>query len=215
MRTRLGLTLVIAAALAIGCGEQRVEEESADADVVAAESATTFDVAHSDMTFEETEAFQDFSLYSLGESFEGLALTSITHRDDPVEPNEPVRANYVGYIYGDCSIAQGDEACAPPLEVQVWPACIRNQSTYKLTPTPGSQLPHTDVVVRGAPGAVYEEGHRLELYTGAETVVIFGDDQAQLFRAADSLASVNGGGIGPGDPLPAPAARAMTGELTC
>jgi hypothetical protein len=62
--------------------------------------------------------------------------------DDPIEPNEPVRANYVGYIYGDCSIASGDEACAPPLEVQVWPACIRNHSTYQLTPTPGSQLPH-------------------------------------------------------------------------
>jgi hypothetical protein len=53
------------------------------------------------------------------------------------------------------------------------------------------------------------------VYTGAETVVIFGDDEAQLFRAADNLASVNGGGIGPGDPLPAPVARAMAGELTC
>jgi hypothetical protein len=69
--------------------------------------------------------------------------------------------------------------------------------------------------VRSAPGAVYEEGHRLEVYTGAETVVIFGDDEAQFFRAADNLARVNGGGIGPGDPLPAPVARAMAGELTC
>jgi hypothetical protein len=215
MRTRLGLTLVFVAALAIGCGEQGVEEQSADVDAAAEDAASTFDLAHSDMTFEETTSFQDFSLYSLGQSFEGLALTSITQRDDPIEPNEPVRANYVGYIYGDCSIASGDEACAPPLEVQVWPACIRNHSTYQLTPTPGSQLPHTDVVVRGAPGAVYEEGHRLEVYTGAETVVIFGDNEAQLFRAADSLASVNAGGIEPGEPLPAPAATAMAGELTC
>jgi hypothetical protein len=215
MRLGIGLSLALAlVTLAIACGEQSAEGQSAEEQ--SAEGATsTFDFTHSDMTLEETASFQDFSLYYLGESFEGLALTSITQRDDPAEPNEPVRANYVGYIYGDCTIASGDEACAPPLEVQVWPACTRNYSTYQLTPTPGSQLPHTDIVVRGAPGAVFEEGHRLEVYTGAETVVIFGDDEAQLFRAADSLASVNGGGIGPGDPLPAPVAKAMAGTLSC
>jgi hypothetical protein len=214
MPTRLGLALVLTlAALTIGCGAQGAEEQGAENESAAA--AAAFDLVHSDMTYAQTASFSDFSLYSLGQSFEGLALTSITYRDDPIAANEPSRANYVGYIYGDCTIAAGDEACAPPLEVQVWPACVRNASSYQLTPTPGSELPHTDVVVRGAPGAVYEDGYRLEVYTGDETVVIFGSNQAQLFRAADSLASVNGGGIAPGAKLPAPVAHAMAGELTC
>ncbi|MGH2988741.1 MAG: hypothetical protein ACRDMY_13605 [Gaiellaceae bacterium] len=209
MRLRLGLGLALAAAFALSFGIYARGGEGAE------EAQQAFDAAHSDMTYEDTASFQAFALYAMGESFEGLGLTSITRRDDPSSAFEPVRADYVGFIYGDCAIAEGEEACAPPLEVQVWPACIRNLSTYQLTPTPGSELPHEDVVVRGAPGAVFEDGYRLELYTGEETVVIFGDEEAQLFRAAEELASVNGGGIGPGDPLPVPAAQALEGGLAC
>lgn len=40
------------------------------------------------------------------------------------------RANFASLIYGDCE-ASSDAGCAPPLEIQTWPACERNAGTYE------------------------------------------------------------------------------------
>ncbi|MGH3043052.1 MAG: hypothetical protein ACRDNG_15190 [Gaiellaceae bacterium] len=45
--------------------------------------------------------------------------------------------------------------------------------------------------MRGVPAALFEGGHRLELYTGSLSVVLFGDGKAQLLRAAEALQAVN------------------------
>jgi hypothetical protein len=127
---------------------------------------------------------------------------------------DPARANFVGFRYGDCT-PTSDAGCPAPLEIQVWPACERNLSTYTLTPL-GDPLPHEDASVRGVPAAFFEDGQRLEVYTGSVSVVLFGQGNAQLLRAADALQAVNPqGGVRTGERLPAPAAGALEGKLSC
>jgi len=51
----------------------------------------------------------------------------------------------------------------------------------------GEPLPRESVTVRGVPAAYFENGLRLELYTGKATVMIFGPERAQIQRAAAAL----------------------------
>ena len=61
-------------------------------------------------------AFHEFPLYDAGDRVDGLPLVAVLGRDDT--------ADFVSFVYGDCT-AGDDEGCAPPAEVQVWPACRR------------------------------------------------------------------------------------------
>jgi len=55
----------------------------------------------------------------------------------------------------------------------------------------GEPLPRESVTVRGVPAAYFENGLRLELYTGKATVMIFGPERAQIQRAAAALRGAN------------------------
>lgn len=175
-----------------------------------------FDAAHSDLKPAEARAFNDFALYSLGDSFEGLPLVAITQRLDPPisESDVPLthRANFVNHIYGDCE-ATSDSGCAPPLQIQVWPACERTLSSYSLTPA-GDPFPHEDATIRGVPAAFYEDGGRLELYSGDVTIVIFGQGREHVRRAAEALQPVNAAASAARN-LPRPLPGALEGRLPC
>jgi hypothetical protein len=171
-----------------------------------------FDRAHSAFDFDHARVFSKFPLYAPGESFEGLPLRALTRRDDAPVAGEKIRANYVGFVYGDC-VASGENGCPPPVEVQVWPACARSLADYALTPS-GEPLPHEASMVRGVPAAYFEDGLRLELYTGDVTVVVFGLDRSHVDRAAAALRPVNAL-ASPARLLPPPAAGALAGTLTC
>jgi hypothetical protein len=174
----------------------------------------SFDAAHSDLTVAGAAAFPDFSLYAVGQSFEGSALTGITRRVEARTPPDRVRANFVGYRYGDCVVVSG-EGCPAPLEIQVWPACERNLSSYSLTPA-GDPLPSERLTVRGVPAAFFEGGNRLEVYTGSVSIVMFGQGKPQLLRAANALSAANASASVRADgQLPAPAAGALEGKLAC
>jgi hypothetical protein len=179
----------------------------------AGEDAAPLDADHSDLTIQGAAAFPDFPLYAVGQSFEGHPLTGMTRRLEARVAPDPVRANFVGFRYGDCT-PTSDAGCPAPLEIQVWPACERNLSSYSLTPE-GAPLPHELMQVRGVPAALFEGGQRLELYTGSVSVVMFGSGKEQLLRAAAALESVNGARVPPGAVLPAPAAGATKGRLRC
>jgi hypothetical protein len=129
-----------------------------------------------------------FPHFSLGPAFEGMTATYSMRRCDLPYPQEPVRANFVSYIYGDCAVTvdEGDGRCVPPLEVQSWPACERTLADYP------ARLQREARVVRGAPAAAFAEsasglGTRLEVYTGNTTVVLFGHEPGQVARAANAL----------------------------
>jgi hypothetical protein len=157
-------------------------------------------------------AHADFPVYSLGSAFRGIPLVAVLRRaDTAADPGHGVRADYVSFVYGDCEPVAG--GCAPPLEVQVWPACRRNPSvlSYEGLGTPQA------VSVRGIPATLLDEGPgaaRLELTTGTATVVLFGSSPEQLMDAAVSLRGVNNA-IRSDQPLPPPAAGALQGALAC
>lgn len=170
------------------------------------------DRAHSAFAFDDARRFERFPLYAPGEDFEGLPLRVITRRSDPHVPGERIAADYVGFVYGDC-VAGDERGCAPPLEVQVWPACVRSLSSYELTPA-GEPLPYEASMVRGVPAAYFEEGLRLELYTGNVTIVIFGVDAGHVDRAAAALRAVNA--VASRERLlPPPVPGALAGTVRC
>jgi len=203
-RIRIALLVTLAAATAILLARAAFGMQPAD--------PPGFDRAHSDLPPAAARAFGDFPLYTLGDSFEGLPLHAISRRDDARAPAEPVRADYVGLIYGDCAAAS-DNGCPPPLEVQVWPACERSFADYSLTPA-GDELPYEPAIVRGVPAAWFEDGLRLELYSGKVTIVIFGLDHAQIGRAASALRGLNAA-ASRAPMLPPPVAGATAGTLDC
>jgi hypothetical protein len=146
-------------------------------------------------------AFDDFPVYNAGASIDGFPLVAVLRRNDG-------RTNYVSFIYGDCQ-PTGDSGCSPPAEVQVWPACLRNPSLYNSPYAPAS----TGTMVRGVPAALFG-GQRLEIQTGASTVVIFGPTADEISLIARSLRGVNVP-VRAQDRLPAPAPGALTGNLSC
>jgi hypothetical protein len=113
-------------------------------------------------------------------------------------------------VYGDCAPA-GDAGCAPPVEIQVWHACRRSLSLYRLLP---HGLAGEPAVVRGVPALVFDGGRRLELQTGRSTVVVFADSPARAARVAGALRSRDGR-IAPGGRLPAPEPGAVERVVDC
>jgi hypothetical protein len=179
-------------------------------------------------TFEEPARFlpctgskqeTNFQSYSLGASVAGLSLTAVLRRCDHPYPGEPARANFLSFVYGDCD-ASKTGSCAPPLEVQSWPACERTLTDYTFD---GRPYPYDSVgEARGVPSATFDGGTRIELYSGASTIVVFADDPAVLDSAVDSIRAHPGSPsasptteLGPASPLTAPSARAVAGDLPC
>ena len=116
-----------------------------------------------------------------GEAVDGLPLTTVLQRDDI--------ANYVSFVYGDCSAAD-DAGCAPPAEIQVWPSCRRNLGLYERAPRAGPAVERA--TLRGVPAAFVDGGSRLELQTGRSTVVVFASSRERALRLADALRSTDG-----------------------
>jgi hypothetical protein len=153
------------------------------------------------LNFDKMQRFSGYAVYHAGGAVEGLPLDAVLQRDDS--------AVYVSYIYGTCE-NKGGNACAPPAEVQTWPACRRHLSLYNgpYSPTP------ENTTVRGAPAAFFEGGRRLEIQTGKSTVVIFGRSRGEVLRIAEALRGANVP-VEPGGSLPSAAPGARTGSVAC
>jgi hypothetical protein len=158
----------------------------------------------SSFDLDSARAIADFPVYYAGTAVEGHPLTAVLRRKDA--------ADYVAFVYGDC-IVESDTGCAPPAEIQVWPACIRNLSLYDAGAT--SSVPTPDAtVVRGAPGAFFDDGRRLEIQTGRATVVIFSASRTASLRIASALRGLNVA-VAAGGSLPSPVDGAVEGRLRC
>ena len=168
----------------------RAQTAAGFATLTAADPALAGNLAQSILPCTRPTDPANFGVFSLGQSFEGMAATAVLRRCDVPFPGEPVRGNFVSYIYGDCTVDDlHHTGCAPPLEVQSWPACERSIADYAYGPELG--LPdHSTLTVRSVPAALFEDGLRLEVYTGDSTVVIFGKDAAQVRRAGDTIAKI-------------------------
>ena len=152
---------------------------------------------------EQVRRFDEFPLYSAGERVEGLPLLAVLRREDT--------ASYVSFIYGDCA-AEDESGCAPPAEIQVWPACQRHLALYDSI-SDGGVVPER-IAMRGVPAALFDDGTRLELQTGSSTVVIFTGSRARSLRMAAALRAVDGS-VASGRPLPQPERDEAGGALDC
>ncbi len=145
-----------------------------------------------DLTLEQARAFEELPLVYAGEQVDGLPLVAIVRRDDT--------ADYVSFVYGDCRPSSPDAGCAPPAEIQVWPAGRRNLGSYD-APRAGSGPPEL-ARIRGSPAAFFDAETRLELYTAQLTVVLFARSRERLGKLADALRCVAEDGAGePADSL--------------
>lgn len=136
-----------------------------------------------------------------GDRTDGLPLTAVLRRSDSAE--------YVSFVYGDC-VPDDDAGCAPPVEIQVWPACRRHLALYDSSSGPDLER----LTVRGVPGAVLDSGTRLELQTGRSTIVVFAESRQRLSRIAAELRPLDSRTAN-GVPLPQPAPGAVEGRLPC
>jgi len=193
---------LVVGALGVGasCGGSVGEEEATPG----AQAAPRADVS-----LDELEQFEDFPLYWVTETFDGLPLTRpslitaetlaaeaaaqgpeaapVSTMGEPKAPPGPsVFPEFVDLIYGDCE-ATSDSGCGTPLSIQIWRACNRSLDDYELAP--GMPYPHEKLTVRGTSAALFEDD-RVEVYAGSVTIVIFGADELAI-RAAEALRPLN------------------------
>jgi hypothetical protein len=139
----------------------------------------------------EAQTFPYFRVYWVGRSFQGHHLAAVD--------------GLKGYIasvgdsvyYGDCVQSKGifgGGSCQLPLQVTT--VIYHNHSNKAL----GAQR---NILVRGVPGVVYDEGHSIELYTGRVAIDIFADTYAHAIAGALRVRPVNAPGSATGD-LPPP-----------
>lgn len=151
----------------------------------------------------EAERFRGYPIYGAGDSVDGLPLVAVLRRNDT--------ADYVSFVYGTC-VVESDTGCAPPAEVQTWPACLRSFASYDPS-QPGSPVP-SERTVRGVPAAEFDGGLRTEIHTGRSLIVVFADSDDRVDVVVRSLRGVNNDS--PAEvPLPPPAPGAVEGKLQC
>jgi hypothetical protein len=143
-------------------------------------------------TLREATDFKRFPLYFVGPSFRELRLRGILRARSFANEHEPFSSDDVTFLYGNCP----QFPCYPPLQVQTEHACFRNETSYAI-------LPDRRLRLRGVQARFYEDGLRLELYTGRVTVVIYSTqtDRNLLLAASRHLESLDGT-IMPGERLP-------------
>jgi hypothetical protein len=144
-----------------------------------------------------------FTVYHLGESFEGDALEERLYECRPPRPPpETGRTNYVAFLYGDGGRVQ----------VHTSPACDIWWGLYNLAP-PDQPIRRPKLTrVRGVPAAYHDRG-TLDLYTGDVTVMIFANTRAKARRAAKALREA--GSEEAGGDLPPPLPGALRGRMDC
>ena len=152
----------------------RARAESADPNAVAGKS---------NMSVEEARAFSEFPLYWLGETYEGLELTTLL-----------VFKDSVSFLYGKCVVRPaGEGGCPQPFQVYVQPLCDSRPGTAHPSVHAGELFS-----LRGALAQEYTDGH-LQLGIGSVSVTLFGPDRELMKAMAQNLRPVAGPGEAPSE----------------
>jgi len=139
----------------------------------------------------EAQTFPYYRVYWAGPSFDGHRLVSA----------DGLRA-YVSTIgdsvyYGDCVERKGVfgvGSCELPLQVTTVVYVLHSNATL------GTQR---NMLVRGVPATVYDEGRSIEIYSGRVAIDIFSDSYAHAMQATRALRPMNAPGAATGN-LPPP-----------
>lgn len=139
----------------------------------------------------EAQTFPYYRVYWVGPTFDGHPLAAADGLDGYIST--------VGdsVYYGDCVQSKGifgGGSCPLPLQVTTVVYDLHSNATLG---------PQRNIVVRGVPATVYDEGRSIEVYTGRVAVDIFSDTYAHALQAAEQLRPLNAPGSSTG-PLPSP-----------
>ncbi len=139
----------------------------------------------------EAQTFPYYKVYWVGPTFGGQPLAAADGLKGYI--------NTVGdsVYYGDCVHGKGifgGGSCLLPLQVTT--------VIYRLHPN-ASLGPQRNMVVRGVPATVYDEGRSIEVYSGRVAIDIFSDTFSHSLAAATALLPLNAPGSASGN-LPAP-----------
>ena len=139
------------------------------------------------MTVDQARAFNEFTLYWLGDTYHGLPLTKIHRALGGVE-----------FIYGTCTTEDPSGECNLPLVLQEQPNCAVVPEVIATEAKQGSMF-----TIRSAGALVVSGGIRL--WTGDVTIKICNDtlDTSVEQLAAMSLLPINHPNIPASAPLPA------------
>jgi hypothetical protein len=146
----LGLALL---ALAAGCGDD-------------------------DSDLSRARDFRAYSLYYLGDSFEGEKLT--------LAPKRYTNS----FIYGDCE-AESDAGCAPPIELQFKSICDLNPLYVRTNGRRDFAIPRGSGYFE-IRGALAQTVDGTLLYTGRTTIKIYTDEEHSVRDIVASLRPVTG-----------------------
>lgn len=140
----------------------------------------------------EARTFPYFPIYWAGPSFAGQPLVAADGR----RGYNPAVGDSV--YYGDCAhghgVFGGGGSCALPLQVTTVIYRLHSNATLG---------PQHNILIRGVPATVYDEGRSIELYSGREAIDVFADTYAHAYAGALGLRPLNAGGSATA-PLPRP-----------
>jgi hypothetical protein len=140
----------------------------------------------------EAQTFPYYRIYWAGPSFQGQPLVAADGRKGyDSEVGDSV-------YYGDCAsghgVFGGGSTCTLPLQVTT--VIYRRHSNQPLGP-------QRNLLIRGVPATVYDEGRSIELYSGQLSIDIFADTFAHAHAGALMLHPLNASGSATAA-LPAP-----------
>jgi hypothetical protein len=139
----------------------------------------------------EAQTFPYYRVYWVGPRFDGYSLSAADGLRSYIDS--------VGdsVYYGDCVQGKGifgGGSCQLPLQVTTVIYGLHSNQAL------GAQ---SNMLVRGVPATVYNEGRAIEIYTGRVAIDIFSDTFAHALQAGDELYPLNAPGS-PTAPLPPP-----------
>lgn len=173
LRVLPALALLAVATLAVGCGT--VHPPPLDSAGLA-----------------EAQTFPYFKLYWAGPTFIGKPLATV----DGMKSYSTAIGDSV--YYGDCvngkGLLGGGGSCLLPLQVTT--VIYRLHSNSALGP-------QRNLLVRGVPATIYDEGHSMEIYSGRLAIDVSSDTLAHALLAANQLRPINAPGSASGG-LPPP-----------
>lgn len=139
----------------------------------------------------EAQTFPYYRVYWVGPTFAGRPLAAA----------DGLRG-YISTVgdsvyYGDCVQSKGifgGGSCLLPLQVTTVIYALHSNAPLG---------PQRNMVIRGVPATVYDEGRSIEIYSGRVAIDIFSNDYANAIDAARQLLPINAPGSAGGE-LPAP-----------
>ncbi len=139
----------------------------------------------------EAETFPYFRVYWVGPHFSGQPLAAADGQKGYV------RSVGDSVYYGDCVHKKGifgGGSCLLPLQVTTVIYSLHSNATLG---------PQRNILVRGVPATVYDEGRSIEIYSGRVAIDIFSDTFSHAITAANELLPLNAPGSATGN-LPPP-----------